>query len=244
MSDSLASEFLAPARRVRLAEDVVEKVRAAILGGQFSPGQHLREDELAARLKVSRGPVREALALLEREGLVHVAPHRGATVVQLTAEDLVDVYSLRTGLEVVATQLAVRRGQDSDWAQADAVLAELKSALKGELTEQDAARLDLEFHDVFYRAARSERLYATWLTMRSEVYLFLLQRNIASADWRKSAVAGHAAILDAVRSGDEKLAVEMITGHISYAFSTIAGSIETQANALDLIPPRLGIKTG
>jgi DNA-binding GntR family transcriptional regulator len=244
MSDNLAPEFLAPARRIRLAEDVVEKVRAAILGGQFSPGQHLREDELAARLKVSRGPIREALALLEREGLVRVAPHRGATVVQLTAEDLVDVYSLRTGLEVVATQLAVRRGQESDWAQADAVLAELDSALKAELTEQDAARLDLEFHDVFYRAARSERLYANWLTMRSEVYLFLLQRNIASADWRKSAVAGHAAILDAVRSGAEKLAVKMITGHISFAFSTIGGNIETPASSLELIPPRLGIKTG
>ena len=178
MSDSTLPEFLAPARRVRLAEDVAEKVRAAILGGQFSPGQHLREDELAARLKVSRGPVREAFALLEREGLVRVAPHRGATVVELTADDLVDVYSLRTGLEVVAMQLAVRRGREEDWAQADAVLAELTQALEGELSNQDAARLDLAFHDVFYRAARSERLYTTWLTMRSEVYLFLLQRNI------------------------------------------------------------------
>jgi DNA-binding GntR family transcriptional regulator len=243
MSESPVPEFLAPARRVRLAEDVVEKVRAAILGGQFAPGQHLREDELAERLQVSRGPVREALALLEREGLVRVAPHRGATVVQLTAEDLVDVYSLRTGLEVVATQLAVRRGQEEDWAQADAVLAELTVALKGKITEQDAARLDLEFHDVFYRAARSDRLYANWLAMRSEVYLFLLQRNIASPDWRKNAVSGHAVILDAVRARDEQLAVEMINGHISYAYSTIAGSLEKGATSLDLIPPRLGIKT-
>jgi DNA-binding GntR family transcriptional regulator len=239
-----APEFLAPARRVRLAEDVVEKVRAAILGGQFSPGQHLREDELADRLKVSRGPVREALALLERERLVRVAPHRGATVVQLTAEDLVEVYSLRTGLEVVATQLAVRRGGKEDWAQADAVLAEFRGALKGKLSEQDAARLDLEFHDVFYRAARSERLFASWLAMRSEVYLFLLQRNIASPDWRKNAISGHVAILDAVRSGDEEKAVKMITGHISFAYTTIANSIETQKNSLNLIPPRLGIKAG
>ena len=244
MSDSTLPEFLAPARRVRLAEDVAEKVRAAILGGQFSPGQHLREDELAARLKVSRGPVREAFALLEREGLVRVAPHRGATVVELTADDLVDVYSLRTGLEVVAMQLAVRRGREEDWAQADAVLAELTQALKGELSNQDAARLDLAFHDVFYRAARSERLYTTWLTMRSEVYLFLLQRNIASPDWRKNAVSGHAVILDAVRSGEEKLAAKMITDHISYAYSLIAESIQTPAGHLDLAPPRLAFKTG
>lgn len=244
MSDGTAPEFLAPARRVRLAEDVVAKVRAAILGGQFSPGQHLREDELAVRLEVSRGPVREAFALLEREGLVRVAPHRGATVVQLTAADLADVYSLRTGLEVVATQLAVRRGQDQDWAQADAVLGELAQALKGGLSEQDAARLDLEFHDVFYRAARSERLHRAWLAMRSEAYLFLLQRNIASPDWRKTAVAGHADILDAVRSGNEERAVEMISGHISYAYSMIAESIQMPSGPLGLIPPPLDIAPG
>jgi DNA-binding GntR family transcriptional regulator len=243
MSDLPVPESLAPARRMRLAEDVAEKVRAAILHGQFSPGQHLREDDLAARLQVSRGPIREAFAVLEREGLVDVAPHRGATVVQLTPEDLVDVYSLRTGLEVVAMQLAVRRGTEADWARADAVLTEFAAALKGNVGEQDAARLDLEFHDLFYRAARSERLLASWLNVRSQVYLFLLQRNIANQDWRKSAIVGHSDILDAARSGHERLAVKLITGHISYAYSTIASNLEAPTDSLNLIPPRLGIKT-
>ncbi|MDT4915181.1 MAG: hypothetical protein QOC66_4309 [Pseudonocardiales bacterium] len=244
MSDAPVPELLAPTRRMRLAEDVADKVRAAILHGQFSPGQHLREDELATRLQVSRGPIREAFAVLEREGLVDVTPHRGATVVQLTPADLTDVYSLRTGLEVVATQLAVRRGTEQDFAQADAVLAEFARALKGKVTEQDAARLDLEFHDVFYRAARNERLHASWLSVRSQVYLFLLQRNIANQDWRKKSITGHADILAAVRSRDEKLAVKLITGHISYAYSLISSSYDDRTDGrLDLMAPRLGMKT-
>lgn len=234
---------LAPARRVRLADDVAGQVRDAILRGQFAPGQHLREDQLAARLQVSRGPVREAFATLEREGLVDVAPHRGATVVQLTPDDLLDVYSLRCGLEVVAMQLAVRRGTDEDWRAAQAVLTEFAKALKGNVGAQDAARLDLEFHDVFYRAARSERLLASWLSVRSQVYLFLLQRNVANQDWRQNAVTGHADILDAVRAGTERTVVKLISAHISYAYELIAANYTEPEKSLDLIPPRLGIAT-
>jgi DNA-binding GntR family transcriptional regulator len=244
MTDTSIPVPLTPARRIRLAEDVAEKVRTAILHGQFSPGQHLREDELATRLEVSRGPVREAFAILEREGLVDVAPHRGATVVQLTLDDLAEVYSLRTGLEVVATQLAVRRGTAEDFAQAEAVLAEFARALEGNVSEQDAARLDVEFHDVFYRAARNGRLYTGWLGVRSQVYLFLLERNIANQDWRRKSITGHTDILEAVRSRNEKLAVKLISGHISYAFSLLSSSYGDRSARLDLIPPRLrGITT-
>jgi DNA-binding GntR family transcriptional regulator len=243
MSKLPSAESFAPPRRVRLSADVADQVRVAILRGQFAPGQHLREDELANLLQVSRGPIREALAMLEREGLVNVAPHRGATVVQLTPEDLAEVYSLRTGLEVVATQLAARRGTEQDFAEAEAVLKEFARALKGRITEQDAARLDLEFHDVLYRAARNERLLEAWRGLRSQVYLFLLDRNIANKDWRMNSIAGHTDILNAVRSRDEKLAVNLISGHISYAYGLISCTFEGQPGRLALIPPRLQFAT-
>jgi DNA-binding GntR family transcriptional regulator len=240
VSDAFDADTFAPARRLRLAQDVADQVRAAILHGQFSPGQHLREEELASVLQVSRGPIREAFAVLEREGLVKTAPHRGATVVELTPTDLMEVYTLRTGLEVVATQLAIRHGTEEDFRQADAALNEMSLALKGNLSEQDAARLDLEFHDVFYRSARNERLYASWMGVRSQVYLFLLSRNVASQDWRLKSISGHTEILKSVRARDEKLAVKLITGHISYAYSLISSSFDDRSCAeLELIPPIL-----
>jgi DNA-binding GntR family transcriptional regulator len=78
-----------------LADDVVDRLRDAIFHGSFKPGEALREEQLAAMLDVSRGPVREALVQLEREGLVLVRRHRGATVARLSRSDLEDVYSLQ-----------------------------------------------------------------------------------------------------------------------------------------------------
>src|SRR5262245_56805154 len=90
---------LTPAVKRSLADDVVDRLRDAIFRGRFKPGEPLREEQLAAMLDVSRGPVREALVQLEREGLVLVRRHRGATVARLSRGDLEDVYSLRLALE-------------------------------------------------------------------------------------------------------------------------------------------------
>jgi DNA-binding GntR family transcriptional regulator len=239
-SSSVQPPSFTPARRHNLGEDVAEQVRHAILRGQFTPGQHLREEELAARLQVSRGPVREALALLEREGLVEVARNRGAAVVALSRADLEEVYDLRMGLEVVATQLATRRAQEPDFRAAEAILQEFAAALDGPISEQEAARLDLSFHDVIYLAAGNRRLAASWASLRSQVYLFLLSRNTANADWREHMVGGHRAILDALRSRDEVAAVELISQHIAYAFARIESAFGVGVGEpRRLIPPLL-----
>src|SRR4051812_32626927 len=93
---------VAPARRRGLADEVADRIRDAIFGGAYRPGAQLREVELSAALDVSRGPVREALLRLEREGLVRSAWHRGATVTTLSAGDVAELYSLRGALEHLA----------------------------------------------------------------------------------------------------------------------------------------------
>jgi DNA-binding GntR family transcriptional regulator len=93
---------LTPASRKSLGEDVAERLREAILHGELSPGQRLREEELSVRLEVSRGPVRDAFILLEREGLVRSSRNRGVSVVELTRNDLQEIYTLRSALEPLA----------------------------------------------------------------------------------------------------------------------------------------------
>ena len=80
--------------------------RAAIFSGHFPPGAPLREVELAERLGVSRGSVREGLARLEHEGLVRGGWHRGTTVIRVTAEDAQEVYALRAALDRLAATTA------------------------------------------------------------------------------------------------------------------------------------------
>ena len=92
----------------RLADAIHGQLRAAILSGQCAPGEHLREVEIADRYDVSRGPVREALLQLEREGLVLLRRNRGAVVARLSRADLEEVYSLRLALERLAVAQAAR----------------------------------------------------------------------------------------------------------------------------------------
>jgi DNA-binding GntR family transcriptional regulator len=215
---------LTPATRKSLGEDVAERLREAILHGELSPRQHLRESELSERLQVSRGPVRDAFTLLEREGLVRSSRNRGVSVVEFASSDLQEIFTLRSALEPLAISLAVRRGNAGDLAELDARLAEMTAAFARRINERDAARLDVEFHDAIYRAARHQRLYSAWEQIRSPTYWFMLSRNVASPDWREETVKGHASLVTIIKAGDENAAVEMIKEHISFAYERILRS--------------------
>ena len=96
--DALNQVLTAPIKR-SLSDEIIVRLRDAILTGAFPQGERLREENLAASLKVSRGPIREALSKLEREGLVVLNPNRGATVTMITRKDLDEIFSLRLSLE-------------------------------------------------------------------------------------------------------------------------------------------------
>jgi DNA-binding GntR family transcriptional regulator len=223
----------AAAPRVSLGDVVADRLRDAILKDELRPGQHLREEEISDLLQVSRGPVRDAFILLEREGLVRMLRHRGASVVDLSAADLGEVYSLRSAIEDLAVRLAIRRHQPADLAALESSLTDLRTGLRRRLNEQEAARLDVEFHDAIFQAAHHQRLYASWWAIRGQVYLFLRRRNIANADWRVATVKGHADILDLIRAGQEEQAAVAVRKHISSAYGRIINTLTSDAEAGD-----------
>jgi DNA-binding GntR family transcriptional regulator len=218
---------LTPAVKRSLADDVVERLRDAIFHGSFKPGEALREEQLAAMLDVSRGPVREALVQLEREGLVLVRRHRGATVARLSRVDLEDVYSLRLALERLAIQRATRYATDQDFLAMEAVLAAFDVALSRDPSEKEVAELDVRFHDLIYQAARHQRLYDCWANLKSQIYIFLLSRNVVDPDFREITVKSHAALLEAIRTRDEARATTEIEDHLRGAYDRVVRGYST-----------------
>ena len=212
---------LSPAHSRGLNDEVAERLRAAILRGDFTPGQPLREARLAGMLEVSRGPVREALARLEREGLVLIRRNRGATVARLSREDLDEVYTLRLALEELAVRWAVRNASDGDFAAMQAVLDELGRAVARGIYEQEYAQLDTDFHDCIYKAARHGRLYRCWTELRPQIYVLLLTRNVANPNFPQTAVRRHQPILRVLKSRDEERAVALIRRHVEDSYSLI-----------------------
>lgn len=217
-----------PAARISLGEVVAERLRGAILNSELLPGLHLREEQISELLEVSRGPVRDAFLILEGEGLVRLSRHRGATVVELSVEDFGEVYSLRSAIEELAVRLAIRRHDAADLDALDRSLGEMRSGMRRKITPQEAARLDVNFHDGIFRAAHHDRLYKSWSTIRMQVHWFLLLRTVVDQDWRDSMTQNHMRILDLIRTGDEPGAVAAVGGHILQAYTRICGELIDQ----------------
>jgi DNA-binding GntR family transcriptional regulator len=209
----------------RLADAIRGRLREAILAGAVAPGEHLREVEIAARHEVSRGPVREALLQLEREGLVILRRNRGAVVARLSRQDLDEVYSLRLALERLAVVEAVRRGTEADFAVLDDILHEFRGTDSTQpLTEQEAADQDVRFHDAIYRAAHHERLYVAWSSIRSQVYVLLLARNVAGPDFREDTYFGHLELAYLIRARNEERVIKAIENHLAASYARVLAS--------------------
>lgn len=213
------SARVAPARRRGLADEVADRIRDAIFDGAYPPGSALREVELASALGVSRGPVREALLKLEREGLVRGEWHRGTTVTELSDVDVAELDSLRAALEQLAVALVVERA--SDLAEIDAVVARMERAAD----EHEMVRCDLDFHDAVYAAAGHRRLREAWEAIRSQVHLFLLTRiGVESEGYLAGIPAEHRQLADALRARDREAALELFAVHRRHAFDILRGS--------------------
>jgi DNA-binding GntR family transcriptional regulator len=215
-----------PPPRESLADKVVEQLREAILNGQFAPGEQLRETMLAEFFHVSRGPIREVLTQLEREGLVMMRPNRTAVVARLTRQDFEEVYSLRLALERLAVQYTIRNASPADVDGMQQVVQTMNDRVRDGINEKDAADLDLHFHDLLYQASRHKRLQACWADLRPQIYVFLLSRNVADPDFGVQMVL-HQSIVTTLRSGDENQAVQCIEQHIQAAYDRIIKSYST-----------------
>lgn len=207
-----------------LGVDIAERLRDAILSGLFGPGERLPEEQLARAMGVSRGPVREALVKLERDGLIVIRRNRGAFVAQLSREDLDEVYSLRVAIERLAVERCVENADDADIAELQAVVDRISDLLDSGITEQEAAELDLKFHDIIYRAGRHRRLYDIWVTLKPQIHILLLNRNVASTDFRELVVPSHQEIVDAIRSRDVDKTVKVTMEHLLISYSRVRES--------------------
>jgi DNA-binding GntR family transcriptional regulator len=221
MPPSAAQVKLEPARRRGLAEEAADRIREAIFSGVCPPGAQLREVELAAALDVSRGPVREALLRLEREGLVRSGWHRGATVTHLSERDITEIDSLRGALEQLAVERVIANASDTDLAAIAAAADRMGSARD----EIDLVRCDIEFHDAVYGATGHGRLEDAWRAIRSQVHLFLLSRVGVSADGYMAHIpVEHRELVSALRARDADRALALFAAHRRLASQILASS--------------------
>ncbi len=115
-------QLIDPVKAITLRDLVYDQIRQAILERRLKPGDHMREQELTKMLSVSRTPLREALGLLERDGLVVNYPNRGWFVTKFSSAEISEIFVLRSGLESMAADLMIDRLNEEDLAELEAMI--------------------------------------------------------------------------------------------------------------------------
>ncbi|GAB2886455.1 GntR family transcriptional regulator [Streptomyces mayteni] len=206
------------ASRRGLSQEAADLVREAILAGRFPPGSQLREVELASSLGVSRGSVREGLALLEREGLVHSVWHRGTTVIDVTAQDVEEVYALRAALDRLAATSAQRNATADQLTELDTLVDAMSREIDGAASGTRLLALDIAFHDRIYDAANNRRLADAWHAVRSQIHLFQLRRvALGYEHYRARVVDEHRELVALLRSDDHETLARRAEEHVDSA---------------------------
>jgi DNA-binding GntR family transcriptional regulator len=204
-----------------IAEQIAGSIRDAIAQGRIAPAARLLEVSLAREMRTSRAPVREALSLLQREGLVIKEPNRGVRVVELTEETVREVASLRGLLEGFAASLAAERLTASQFAALDAMVKEMDRAVQqGEYAR--LVELDYQFHAFICRASGHRTLYETWSAISGKVRLYLSTTNLMYRNLELVA-RGHGEIVAALRSRDKVRAYRVMQEHLGEMLNDFAG---------------------
>lgn len=191
---------------------IFELLRSEIVQGALPPGAELKQEELAVRFGASRIPVREALRLLEAEGLVAFGPNRSAYVVALSIEEVDEIFHLRLLLETDCFARAAERMDISDLAR----IERARRRAEIDAGTNDWSDSDMAFHEALYAPANRPRQIALIrrLRMTSELQVPAYQRLPGEAGrW----LADHKAIVEACRAGRADDAVAILHDHIESA---------------------------
>ena len=191
-----------------LRDVVFMSLREAILKGDLKPGERLLELQLADKLGVSRTPIREAIRMLEQEGLAVTIPRRGAAVAKMTLKDMEDVLEIREALDELAVKIA---GVKISEEQFD-MLIEKKLAFEASTQTREVKKIaeaDVSFHDVIYEATGNPKLVSMLNHLREQVYRYRVE-YIKNVKNHPVLIAEHEAIVEAIRERDvEKAALAM-----------------------------------
>lgn len=198
----------------------VASIRKGILAGEYKPGERLHEERLTRELDISRPPLREALRLLENEGLVFTRPRRGSFVATLTDRDVYEILTLRSALERTAFELGIPVRDPALLDPAREALAEMERFAR--LEDRGAlVQAGYAFHSRLIRIAEHRRLEEIYASVQQQVLLCMSRNLIARERFHESLekhAARHRHLLELVEAGDPKAALEELAAHGERSF--------------------------
>lgn len=208
-----------------LEEKVYLVLEERILSGKIAPGESIKEIKLSRELGVSRTPVREALQRLDREGLIQLIPNKGAVVLGISEQDLIDIYKIRMRLEGLAARIAAEKRDEALCRElCDNIDLTGFYMAKGDI--EKVKNLDSEFHDIIYRCCESRMLGKTL----SELHRYIAsyrKLSLAASGRIEHSLSEHKEIYDAIVAGNAEAADALMSEHVARALENLLTIINT-----------------
>ena len=209
-----------------LEEKVFQTLEEEILSGELEKGESLTEISLSKRLGVSRTPIRGALHRLKEDGLVEIAPNKGAVVLGVDEDDLIDIYKVRNRLEGLASASAAKSISEED-------LKKLRESV--ELSEfyisrgdtEKVKELDTAFHQMIYKSSGNRQLESILTELHRKIKTYRKLSLSVSGRIEKS-IAEHREILLAIENGDAELADRLTACHIERALENLISALNKE----------------
>ncbi len=210
-----------------LREQVINAIRDAIIEGKFKPGEKIPEQELAEQLGVSRTPIREAIRILEQQGLVLIVPKSGTFVAEVDSEELIDSLYIRIALEQLAFKQAVDRLSPGQWNKLVGKLSYILNCMKEAVEKGDsiaATDLDIEWHTLLIDASQNRHLSRIWRVTGLQDLIWSPERNLyplAQEKLSDISYIRHKALLEILIRKDPEECNEAIRLHVLQKLSDL-----------------------
>lgn len=203
------------------------RLRAMIISGQYAPGEHLVEEQLAEWLAVSRATIRGAFRLLHHEGLVEYRRNRGVFVLSFGPEDVWEVYTLRDALESRAAGLAAERITEAGRRQLETILETMREAVAG--NDRDGAmEADWQFHRAVMEMSRHRRMQRIYAQLEAQTRMFLALSDTLHADLGH-VLPLHEPLARAIAAGDAAQARQLAGHHTESDGRALMRDLEERA---------------
>ncbi|MDT8377668.1 MAG: GntR family transcriptional regulator [Desulfotignum sp.] len=195
------------------SDKVANYIKIRILNGNLGPGDSIKETAIASQLSISRAPVREAMLILLREGLIEIHPQRGKKVTSLSAKQIKNSYFTGGVLEGAAVAQAVEQYTDKDIAELDKIISKMKQIADSDGSVSDQAPLDQAFHDLLFSRIDNELIVELCRRTCQGISKFLLYKQWVKLFPATRVYERHKEIVDALKTKDPRIIEVAIRNH-------------------------------
>ena len=228
MKEQILENNFKPQFSLSLVEQVVDYLTEAIVRRKIKGGERLVESKLGAHFGISRAPVREALRVLEQNGLVTIYPRKGAFVKEISNEYIVENLVIRACLEGLAARIATPRLSEQDIKHMEQELRQMRKAANGNLYHSYREN-HIAFHLTFIWASGNVRLIEMLENLRRQVFWFR-SYYVHTVESFKGTIKVHRQILDAFIARDVRKAEKLVSEHIHLTLDAFLKSVRDRAN--------------